>query len=61
MMAGGGETFDTGRDSNTPVTRAYRDEGIFTGEILKIDVAVSPIKHVWNTAVQKVKSKLGLE
>lgn len=61
MMAGGGETFDTGRDSNTPVTRAYRDEGIFTGQILKIDVAVSPIKHVWNTAVQKVKSSLGLK
>ena len=61
MMAGGGETFDTGRDSNTPVTRAYRDEGIFTGEIIRIDAAVSPVKHVWNTAVQKVKSTLGLE
>jgi len=25
------ETFDVGRDSNTPVTDEYQDEGVFTG------------------------------
>ncbi len=40
-MAGGGETFDTGRDSNDPVSRDYSDEGVFSGEIRRIDVAVT--------------------
>ncbi len=61
IMAGGGETVDTGRDSNTPVTRAYGDEGLFTGEIHRIDIAASPVKYLWNSVVDKVKSGLGLE
>ncbi len=61
IIAGGGETVDTGRDSNTPVTRAYHDEGIFTGEIRRIDIATSPVKFLWDKAVEKVKSAVGLE
>ena len=30
-LAGLGETFDIGRDSNTPVSDEYQDEGVFTG------------------------------
>jgi arylsulfatase len=46
IMAGGGETFDTGRDSNDPVSRDYADEGVFTGTIHRIDVAVMfPRQH----------------
>ncbi len=41
MLAGGGETFDTGRDSNAPVSLDYTDEGVFTGTIHRIDVAES--------------------
>lgn len=41
VMAGGGETFDTGRDSNDPVTLGYTDEGEFSGIIHRVDVAVS--------------------
>ncbi len=40
MMAGLGETFDTGRDTRVPVSQAYRDEGVFTGEIKKVEVRV---------------------
>ncbi len=46
MMAGGGETFDTGRDSNDAVSLDYADEGEFTGEILRIDIATPmPQRH----------------
>lgn len=38
MLAGNGETFDTGRDSNVPVSPDYADEGVFTGEIDKVTV-----------------------
>jgi arylsulfatase len=39
-MAGIGETFDTGRDANVAVSPEYRDGGVFTGEIDKIEVVV---------------------
>ena len=45
IMAGPGETFDTGRDSNDPVSRDYIDEGAFTGTIHRIDVAVTLGQH----------------
>ena len=41
-LAGLGETFDVGRDSNTPVSDEYQDEGVFTGEIDKVVVDVKP-------------------
>jgi arylsulfatase len=39
-MAGLGETFDTGRDTNVAVTDDYADGGEFTGTIDKIVVNV---------------------
>ena len=39
-MAGNGETFDTGRDTNVPVSPDYQHEGVFNGEIKKVDVWV---------------------
>jgi len=44
-LAGSGETFDTGRDTNTPVSRDYELEGVFNGEIKKIQVNVKPPKR----------------
>ncbi len=41
LMAGGGETFDTGRDSNDPVSLDYADEGVFSGTLHRVDVAVT--------------------
>ena len=41
-LAGLGETFDTGRDTNAPVSDEYQDEGVFTGEIDKVVVDVKP-------------------
>ena len=41
VMAGNGETFDTGRDSNVPVSDDYTNEGVFTGEIEKVEVDVT--------------------
>ena len=41
IMAGLGETFDTGRDSNVPVSNDYRHEGVFSGDILRVDVKVT--------------------
>ena len=38
IMAGLGETFDTGRDTRVPVSDDYRDEGVFTGAINKVQV-----------------------
>ncbi len=38
MLAGNGETFDTGRDTNVPVAPDYDREGVFTGEIDKVTV-----------------------
>jgi arylsulfatase len=40
ILAGGGETFDIGRDRNAPVTDDYQNEGVFTGEIKKVVVDV---------------------
>jgi arylsulfatase A-like enzyme len=40
ILAGNGEFFDTGRDSNDPVSRDYQREGVFNGEIRKIQVQV---------------------
>ena len=39
-LAGLGETFDVGRDSNTPVSDEYQNEGVFTGDIDKVVVDV---------------------
>jgi arylsulfatase A-like enzyme len=41
-LAGLGETFDIGRDSNTPVSGEYQNEGVFTGEIEKVVVDLTP-------------------
>ncbi len=38
MIAGNGETFDTGRDSNVAVSPDYEREGVFSGEIDKVTV-----------------------
>lgn len=40
MVAGNGETFDTGRDSNVPVSPDYELEGVFTGELDKVTVTL---------------------
>ena len=40
-MAGLGETFDTGRDTNVPVTKDYVDGGEFTGTINKVEVNIT--------------------
>jgi len=41
-MAGIGETLDIGRDSNVPVSDEYQNEGIFTGEIRKVQIDLKP-------------------
>lgn len=38
MMAGTSETFDVGRDSASPVSAEYQHEGVFTGEIRRVEV-----------------------
>jgi arylsulfatase len=38
VAAGLGETLDIGVDTGVPVTDAYKDEGRFSGEILKVVV-----------------------
>ncbi len=40
MLAGGGETFDSGRDSNVAVSPDYTREGVFNGELHKVEVKV---------------------
>ncbi|GAB3102394.1 arylsulfatase [Aestuariicella hydrocarbonica] len=40
ILAGNGETFDTGRDANVPVSKEYQDQGVFTGTIEKITVKI---------------------
>jgi arylsulfatase A-like enzyme len=40
--AGIGETFDIGRDSNVPVSDEYQNEGVFTGEIKRVQVDLKP-------------------
>lgn len=42
MMAGNGETFDTGRDTNVQVTADYHNGGEFEGQIEKITVKLRP-------------------
>ncbi|MFK7894565.1 MAG: arylsulfatase [Myxococcota bacterium] len=42
VLAGGGETLDTGRDTNDPVSRAYKNQGRFDGELRKVIVDVYP-------------------
>jgi arylsulfatase len=37
-MAGQGETFDSGRDTNVPVSSVYRNGGVFNGEIHKLEL-----------------------
>lgn len=41
-LAGSGETLDTGRDTNVPVSRDYKHEGVFNGEIKKVQINVKP-------------------
>ncbi|WP_202410412.1 arylsulfatase [Pseudomaricurvus sp. HS19] len=56
IIAGNGETFDTGRDSNLPVTTDYVDQGIFTGEINKVSVKIRiDLLHIMK---QKVKAMM---
>ena len=38
MLAGNGETFDTGRDTNVPVSPDYQREGVFNGQIYQVEV-----------------------
>jgi arylsulfatase len=45
MMAGTSETFDIGRDANGPVSDAYRNEGIFTGDIKRVQVDMKMPSH----------------
>jgi hypothetical protein len=45
-LAGNGETFDTGRDTNDPVSRDYQGQGVFDGEIRKIEVKIRPTVSV---------------
>jgi arylsulfatase len=40
ILAGNGETFDTGRDTNVPVSPDYSGEGAFSGSIGKVAVSV---------------------
>ena len=39
-IAGGGETYDTGRDTNVPVSPDYVNEGVFSGDIRKVTVNI---------------------
>ena len=41
MLAGNGETFDTGRDTNVGVSPDYEREGMFNGTIEKVEVNVT--------------------
>jgi arylsulfatase len=41
ILAGNGETFDTGRDTNVPVSTDYEREGAFSGEINRIEVKIN--------------------
>jgi len=46
MMAGNGESLDSGRDTNDPVTFEYQNEGYFTGSINKITLrTLPPARH----------------
>ncbi len=38
ILAGNGETFDTGRDTNVPVSPDYEREGVFNGGISRVEV-----------------------
>jgi len=40
VTAGIGETFDVGRDTGEPVTAAYQNEGVFQGQIDKVEVTL---------------------
>jgi arylsulfatase A-like enzyme len=40
IIAGNGESFDTGRDTNDPVSPDYDRQGVFNGQIYKIKVNV---------------------
>lgn len=40
IIAGNGETIDTGRDTNVPVSKDYEDEGVFNGDIHKITINI---------------------
>lgn len=39
-VGGGGEMFDTGRDTNLPVSPDYDNEGVFTGQLNKVVVKI---------------------
>ena len=41
MLAGNGETFDTGRDTNVAVSPDYQGEGVFDGKINRVEVNVT--------------------
>ena len=39
-IAGQGETYDAGKDSNAPVSPDYHNEGVFNGEVLRVTLRV---------------------
>ncbi|MBP6724882.1 MAG: sulfatase-like hydrolase/transferase [Halioglobus sp.] len=41
MLAGNGETFDTGRDTNVAVSPDYRREGVFNGLINRVEILIN--------------------
>ncbi len=40
IIAGNGETFDIGRDTNDPVSQDYQQQGVFIGDINRVEVKV---------------------
>lgn len=56
IMAGNGETFDTGRDRNVPVSKSYRNEGVFDGSIHHVSVKLKPgLKQVVDFVIESFK------
>ena len=56
ILAGNGETFDTGRDSNVPVSREYDMEGIFDGDINRVEVKLQPtVGTILKAAVSEIR------
>jgi arylsulfatase len=55
ISAGIGETFDIGRDTGAPVSEDYRHQGVFAGDIRRVDVHLAP-QGLFGPAVAKAKS-----
>lgn len=52
MMAGGGETIDTGRDTNDAVSTDYHNGGTFSGLLQRVDIKVN--LPLWQRAAIKL-------